>query len=53
MIASLTFMRDEHGRPISWLGQFQDVTEHRALAERDMLTQLTTGAASARRWRRA
>ncbi len=40
VIASLTFMRDEHGRPISWMGQFQDVTEHRNLAERDMLTQL-------------
>ncbi len=40
VIASLSFLRDEHGRPISWLGQFQDVTEHRALAERDMLTQL-------------
>ena len=40
VIASLTFMRDESGRPISWMGQFQDVTEHRNLAERDMLTQL-------------
>ncbi|HEX5911249.1 MAG TPA: diguanylate cyclase [Thermoleophilaceae bacterium] len=40
VIANLSFLRDEHGRPISWLGQFQDVTEHRALAERDMLTQL-------------
>ena len=40
VIANLTFMRDDRGRPISWMGQFQDVTEHRNLAERDMLTQL-------------
>jgi len=40
VIANLTFLRDEHDRPISWLGQFQDVTEHRRLAERDSLTQL-------------
>ena len=40
VLANLTFLRDEAGRPLSWVGQFQDVTEHRALAERDMLTQL-------------
>ena len=40
-IANLTFLRDEHDRPISWLGQFQDVTEHRRLAERDSLTHLS------------
>jgi diguanylate cyclase (GGDEF)-like protein/PAS domain S-box-containing protein len=40
VIANLTFLRDHHGRPISWLGQFQDVTEHRRLAEHDPLTGL-------------
>ena len=52
VIANLTFVRDEHGNPISWLGQFQDITarkeaearlrraeEHqRELALRDHLT---------------
>src|SRR5688500_9621331 len=28
-LASLTFLRDEAGRPLSWVGQFQDVTERR------------------------
>lgn len=26
VIASLTFLRDDEGRPLSWLGQFQDIT---------------------------
>lgn len=39
-IANLTFLRDEIGRPISWLGQFQDITEHRRLAACDPLTDL-------------
>jgi len=39
-IANLTFLRDEAGRPISWLGQFQDITEHRRLATCDTLTDL-------------
>jgi len=39
-IANLTFLRDEAGRPISWLGQFQDITEHRRLARCDSLTDL-------------
>jgi PAS domain S-box-containing protein len=32
--ANLTFLRDEHGRPIAWLGQFQDITERRRHEER-------------------
>src|SRR5690349_2248053 len=36
--ASLTFLRDEHGRPLCWVGQFQDITELRRLASRDPLT---------------
>lgn len=28
-IANLTFLRDPDGRPLSWLGQFQDITEHK------------------------
>ena len=36
--ANLTFLRDEHGRPLCWVGQFQDITELRRLASRDPLT---------------
>ena len=28
-IASLTFLRDDAGRPLSWVGQFQDITARR------------------------
>jgi PAS domain S-box-containing protein len=28
-IANLTFLRDEDGNPISWMGQFQDVSERK------------------------
>ena len=28
-LANLTFLRDEAGRPLSWVGQFQDVTARR------------------------
>jgi two-component system sensor histidine kinase/response regulator len=28
-IANLTFLRDEDGNPISWVGQFQDITERK------------------------
>ena len=38
MLANLTFLRDEHGRPLCWVGQFQDITELRRLASRDPLT---------------
>ena len=38
VLASLTFVRDDHGRPVCWLGQFQDITELRRLASRDPLT---------------
>src|SRR3954453_10600330 len=37
-LASLTFVRDEYGRPLCWVGQFQDITELRRLASRDPLT---------------
>jgi diguanylate cyclase (GGDEF)-like protein/PAS domain S-box-containing protein len=37
-MASLTFLRDEHGRPLCWVGQFQDVTDLRRMASRDPLT---------------
>lgn len=30
-IANLTFLRDADGNPISWLGQFQDITERKQL----------------------
>jgi two-component system CheB/CheR fusion protein len=33
VIANLTFLRDEAGRPLSWVGQFQDITAHRAAEE--------------------
>ncbi|MBE2317460.1 diguanylate cyclase [Solirubrobacter sp. CPCC 204708] len=36
--ANLTFVRDEYGRPLCWVGQFQDITELRRLASRDPLT---------------
>ncbi len=32
-IASLTFLRDADGRPLSWFGQFQDITGHRDAEE--------------------
>ena len=37
-LASLTFLRDEYGRPLCWVGQFQDVTDLRRMASRDPLT---------------
>ena len=37
-LANLTFLRDEHGRPLCWVGQFQDITELRRMASRDPLT---------------
>lgn len=47
VIANMTFLRDELGRPISWLGQFQDITlrrrdeDHlRRQADHDPLTGL-------------
>src|SRR4051794_22592534 len=36
--ANLTFLRDEYGRPLCWVGQFQDITELRRMASRDPLT---------------
>jgi diguanylate cyclase (GGDEF)-like protein/PAS domain S-box-containing protein len=46
-IANMTFLRDEAGRPLSWLGQFQDITgrktleaQLRVLADQDPLTGL-------------
>ncbi len=36
--ANLTFLRDEYGRPLCWVGQFQDVTDLRRMASRDPLT---------------
>jgi len=32
-IASLTFLRDADGHPLSWFGQFQDITGHRDAEE--------------------
>ena len=29
VLANLTFLRDEEGNPISWMGQFQDVTDRK------------------------
>jgi len=46
-LANLTFLRDEAGRPLSWVGQFQDITDRRRqeselrhLADHDPLTGL-------------
>jgi diguanylate cyclase (GGDEF)-like protein/PAS domain S-box-containing protein len=33
-IASLSFLRDGAGRPLAWLGQFQDITEQKLQTER-------------------
>ena len=33
-IANMTFLRDEEGRALAWLGQFQDITERKDLEER-------------------
>jgi diguanylate cyclase (GGDEF)-like protein/PAS domain S-box-containing protein len=30
VLANLTFLRDEAGRPLTWVGQFQDITARRA-----------------------
>lgn len=45
VIANLTFIRDDRGRPLSWLGQFQDISDRkraeqslRAIADQDDLT---------------
>ena len=32
-LANLTFLRDEAGRPLCWVGQFQDITARRAAAD--------------------
>jgi diguanylate cyclase (GGDEF)-like protein/PAS domain S-box-containing protein len=44
-IANLTFVRDERGRPLAWLGQFQDISDRkdaelqlRRIADHDDLT---------------
>ena len=34
VIANMTFLRDEDGRALTWLGQFQDITERKGLEER-------------------
>jgi diguanylate cyclase (GGDEF)-like protein/PAS domain S-box-containing protein len=46
-LANLTFLRDSGGRPLSWIGQFQDITERRCqeaelrhMADHDPLTGL-------------
>jgi len=36
VMANLTFLRDEAGRPLSWVGQFQDITARKSL-ETDLL----------------
>jgi PAS domain S-box-containing protein/diguanylate cyclase (GGDEF)-like protein len=33
-LANLTFLRDERGRPLGWVGQFQDITARRDAEER-------------------
>jgi diguanylate cyclase (GGDEF)-like protein/PAS domain S-box-containing protein len=33
-IANMTFLRDEDGHAVAWLGQFQDITERRSLEDR-------------------
>ena len=44
-IANLTFLRDEAGNPISWVGQFQDITE-RKRDERELQEALSLLAAT-------
>jgi diguanylate cyclase (GGDEF)-like protein/PAS domain S-box-containing protein len=34
VIANMTFLRDEEGRALTWLGQFQDITERKGLEDR-------------------
>jgi diguanylate cyclase (GGDEF)-like protein/PAS domain S-box-containing protein len=34
VIANMTFLRDEEGRALTWVGQFQDITERKGLEER-------------------
>ena len=34
VIANMTFLRDEEGRAMTWLGQFQDITERKGLEQR-------------------
>ncbi|HTN24905.1 MAG TPA: diguanylate cyclase [Solirubrobacteraceae bacterium] len=34
VIANMSFLRDEDGRALAWLGQFQDITERKGLEER-------------------
>ena len=52
VIANLTFLRDDRGRPLSWLGQFQEISDRkeaerrlREMADQDDLT----GVANRRR----
>ena len=33
-IANMTFLRDEQGHAVAWMGQFQDITERKSLEER-------------------
>jgi PAS domain S-box-containing protein/diguanylate cyclase (GGDEF)-like protein len=33
VLANLTFLRDDDGEPLSWVGQFQDITARRAAEE--------------------
>jgi diguanylate cyclase (GGDEF)-like protein/PAS domain S-box-containing protein len=34
VIANMTFLRDEAGRALTWVGQFQDITERKGLEQR-------------------
>jgi diguanylate cyclase (GGDEF)-like protein/PAS domain S-box-containing protein len=33
VIANLAFLRDDERRPLAWIGQFQDITEHKVLQD--------------------
>jgi diguanylate cyclase (GGDEF)-like protein/PAS domain S-box-containing protein len=51
-IANLSFLRDDRGRPLSWLGQFQDISDRKEAEQR--LREMTehddlTGVANRRR----
>ena len=50
-IANLTFLRDDNGNPVSWVGQFQDITARHGM-ETDSSLGPPMGAGTAPRTRK-